>query len=221
MSEPVVVPRGSADGDGWLLAVAWRAREEARDVARGLVATVRLPSACPSASTATGSGQWHSGRPCGCERGHRHRRDRRGLAAGLLTLAVLGSRPSSALNSRLAWRERGSFRSRAAVLTPAFWRPASRSVARAGADRRRSVGGDPARDAASRHPGRQTALHWGHARQATGRTAQGAGQGADARRRRFKRDGLQQAARIIRKEVDDARDDHGTARATGDQDRAA
>ena len=47
MSEPVVVPRGSAEGDGWLLAVAWRAREEASDVARGPVATVRLPQRVP------------------------------------------------------------------------------------------------------------------------------------------------------------------------------
>jgi carotenoid cleavage dioxygenase len=55
MSEPVFVPRSDVEGDGWLLAVAWRAREEAsdlvvleaHDVARGPVATVRLPQRVP------------------------------------------------------------------------------------------------------------------------------------------------------------------------------
>ena len=55
MSEPVFVPRGDAEGDGWLLVVAWRAREEAsdlvvleaRDVERGPIATVRLPQRVP------------------------------------------------------------------------------------------------------------------------------------------------------------------------------
>lgn len=55
VSEPVFVPRGGDEGDGWLLAIAWRGREaasdlvvlEACDVARGPVACVRLPQRVP------------------------------------------------------------------------------------------------------------------------------------------------------------------------------
>lgn len=56
-SEPVFVPRAAdaAEGDGWLLAVVWRAREnrsdlvvfEARDVERGPIATAKLPRRVP------------------------------------------------------------------------------------------------------------------------------------------------------------------------------
>lgn len=56
-SEPVFVPRtpDSAEGDGWLLAVVWRAAEnrsdmivlEATDIAAGPVATVELPVRVP------------------------------------------------------------------------------------------------------------------------------------------------------------------------------
>jgi len=57
VSEPVFAPRreDAAEGDGWLLAVAWRAAEqcshllvlEAQDVARGPIASVRLPQRVP------------------------------------------------------------------------------------------------------------------------------------------------------------------------------
>ncbi len=56
VSEPVFVARGQEEGDGWVLAVAWRAREaasdlvvlDAREVGRGPVASVRLPQRVPS-----------------------------------------------------------------------------------------------------------------------------------------------------------------------------
>ncbi len=55
VSEPVFVPRGDEEGDGWLLAIAWRAREaasdlvvlDARSVTDGPVASVRLPNRVP------------------------------------------------------------------------------------------------------------------------------------------------------------------------------
>jgi carotenoid cleavage dioxygenase len=55
ISEPVFVPRGESEGDGWILAVAWRGEEAASDlvvldalsVADGPVATVRLPNRVP------------------------------------------------------------------------------------------------------------------------------------------------------------------------------
>jgi carotenoid cleavage dioxygenase len=55
LSEAVFVPRGAAEGDGWLLTVAWRAAEgrsellvlDAADVAAGPVATVILPDRVP------------------------------------------------------------------------------------------------------------------------------------------------------------------------------
>lgn len=54
-SEPVFAPRGTAEGDGWLLAVVWRAASntsellvlDARDIAAGPVATVELPQRVP------------------------------------------------------------------------------------------------------------------------------------------------------------------------------
>jgi carotenoid cleavage dioxygenase len=54
-SEPVFAARGEVEGDGWVLAVVWRARSgtsellvfEARDVERGPVATVELPQRVP------------------------------------------------------------------------------------------------------------------------------------------------------------------------------
>jgi carotenoid cleavage dioxygenase len=58
ISEPVFVPRtpDAAEGDGWLLAVAYRAQDdvsdlvvlEALDIARGPVATARLPRRVPN-----------------------------------------------------------------------------------------------------------------------------------------------------------------------------
>ena len=55
VSEPVFVPRGAEEAEGWLLAVAWRAREaasdlvvlDARAVSDGPVASVRLPNRVP------------------------------------------------------------------------------------------------------------------------------------------------------------------------------
>lgn len=55
LSEPVFVPRGKEEADGWLLSIAWRAQDEAsdlvvldaRDVARGPIGTVRLPQRVP------------------------------------------------------------------------------------------------------------------------------------------------------------------------------
>lgn len=55
LSEAVFVPRGAAEGDGWLLTVAWRPAEarsellvlEAGDVAAGPVATILLPGRVP------------------------------------------------------------------------------------------------------------------------------------------------------------------------------
>ena len=57
VSEPVFVPRdeGSAEGDGWLLAVVWREQErrsdllvlDATDLPAGPVAVVRLPHRVP------------------------------------------------------------------------------------------------------------------------------------------------------------------------------
>ena len=49
------MPRGAAEGDGWLLTVAWRAAEarsellvlDAGDVAAGPIATVMLPGRVP------------------------------------------------------------------------------------------------------------------------------------------------------------------------------
>jgi carotenoid cleavage dioxygenase len=54
-SEPVFAPRGSEEGDGWILAVVWRAAAQcsellvfdARHVAAGPVATVELPQRVP------------------------------------------------------------------------------------------------------------------------------------------------------------------------------
>ena len=54
-SEPVFAPRGRAEGDGWLLAVVWRAASntsellvlDALDIASGPVATVELPQRVP------------------------------------------------------------------------------------------------------------------------------------------------------------------------------
>lgn len=53
--EPVFVPRGIEEGDGWILSVVWRGREdksdvcvfEARDLARGPVGFARLPRRVP------------------------------------------------------------------------------------------------------------------------------------------------------------------------------
>ena len=55
VSEPVFAPRGPEDGDGWLLAVVWRAANasselqvfEARDIESGPVAVVELPQRVP------------------------------------------------------------------------------------------------------------------------------------------------------------------------------
>ena len=55
VSEPVFAPRGPNEGDGWLLAVVWRAAEarsellvfEALDIERGPIATVGLPQRVP------------------------------------------------------------------------------------------------------------------------------------------------------------------------------
>ena len=55
LSEAVFVPRGAAEGDGWLLTLAWRAAEgrsellvlDAGDVAAGPIATVMLPGRVP------------------------------------------------------------------------------------------------------------------------------------------------------------------------------
>ena len=55
VSEPVFVPRSEQEGDGWLLAIAWRAREAASDlvvldalsVTDGPVGSVRLPNRVP------------------------------------------------------------------------------------------------------------------------------------------------------------------------------
>lgn len=54
-SEPVFAARGETEGDGWVLAVVWRARSdtsellvlESREVERGPVATVELPQRVP------------------------------------------------------------------------------------------------------------------------------------------------------------------------------
>lgn len=54
-SEPVFAPRGADEGDGWLLAVVWRAASsssellvfDARDIEAGPVATVALPQRVP------------------------------------------------------------------------------------------------------------------------------------------------------------------------------
>lgn len=54
-SEPVFAARGDAEGDGWILAVVWRARSgtsellvfEAADIESGPVATVELPQRVP------------------------------------------------------------------------------------------------------------------------------------------------------------------------------
>lgn len=54
-SEPVFVPRGNEEGDGWILSVVYRGREdrsdvcvfEARDIARGPVGLARLPRRVP------------------------------------------------------------------------------------------------------------------------------------------------------------------------------
>jgi carotenoid cleavage dioxygenase len=54
-SEPVFTPRGAEEGDGWVLAVVWRAAKgmsellvfEALDIGRGPVATVELPQRVP------------------------------------------------------------------------------------------------------------------------------------------------------------------------------
>ena len=64
---PVFVERGkdAAEGDGWLLAAVWRARENrsdlavfnATDVEAGPVALVQLAIACPTGFTATGWGR--------------------------------------------------------------------------------------------------------------------------------------------------------------------
>ncbi|HLY04702.1 MAG TPA: carotenoid oxygenase family protein [Rhizomicrobium sp.] len=53
--EPVFVPRGMEEGDGWILSVVWRGDEdrsdlcvfEARDIARGPVGIARLPRRVP------------------------------------------------------------------------------------------------------------------------------------------------------------------------------
>jgi carotenoid cleavage dioxygenase-like enzyme len=55
VSEPVFAPRGAAEGDGWLLAVVWRAGAmrseclvfEARDLEAGPIATVEMPQRIP------------------------------------------------------------------------------------------------------------------------------------------------------------------------------
>ena len=68
ISEPVFVERGddAAEGDGWLLAAVWRARENRSDLAvfnaqrcRGRARSRWCISAiaCPTAFTATGSGR--------------------------------------------------------------------------------------------------------------------------------------------------------------------
>lgn len=54
-SEPVFAPRGASEGDGWLLAVAWRAASntsellvlDARHIDAGPIATVELPQRVP------------------------------------------------------------------------------------------------------------------------------------------------------------------------------
>jgi carotenoid cleavage dioxygenase-like enzyme len=75
ISEPVFVERGNdvAEGDGWLLAVVWRARENrsdlavfnATDVEAGPVALVRLGHRVPAAFTAIG---WRLSRAARCTR---------------------------------------------------------------------------------------------------------------------------------------------------------
>jgi carotenoid cleavage dioxygenase-like enzyme len=55
ISEPVFAPRGPEEGDGWIMAVAWRAAEErsevllfeAREVQSGPIATVKMPQRIP------------------------------------------------------------------------------------------------------------------------------------------------------------------------------
>jgi carotenoid cleavage dioxygenase len=55
VSEPVFVPRGADEGDGWLLAVVWRGEArrsdlivlETSDVTSGPVATVQLAHRVP------------------------------------------------------------------------------------------------------------------------------------------------------------------------------
>jgi carotenoid cleavage dioxygenase len=55
ISEPVFVPRSDTEGDGWLLATAYRGAEdrsdlavfEALDVAQGPIATAKLPRRVP------------------------------------------------------------------------------------------------------------------------------------------------------------------------------
>jgi carotenoid cleavage dioxygenase-like enzyme len=53
--EPVFVPRGVAEGDGWLLSVVWRGNRDrsdiavfdAQDVARGPIGVASLPRRVP------------------------------------------------------------------------------------------------------------------------------------------------------------------------------